>query len=88
MRVTVSLLVFSASKRDSMHPPAYKRNLAALLLNIRRLLKVERETVAIRIANKNKEEGHMKLHTYLNYGGNCEEAFRFYEENLGEGSRC
>ena len=25
----------------------------------------------------------MKLHTYLNYGGNCEEAFRFYEKNLG-----
>src|SRR6266705_1931596 len=30
-----------------------------------------------------KEEEHMKLHTYLNYGGNCEEAFRFYEKNLG-----
>ena len=25
----------------------------------------------------------MKLHPYLNYGGNCAEAFRFYEENLG-----
>jgi PhnB protein len=25
----------------------------------------------------------MKLNTYLNYGGNCEEAFRFYEKNLG-----
>ena len=25
----------------------------------------------------------MKLHTYLNYGGNCDEAFRFYEKNLG-----
>jgi PhnB protein len=25
----------------------------------------------------------MKLHTYLNYGGNCEEAFRFYEKHLG-----
>jgi PhnB protein len=23
------------------------------------------------------------LHTYLNYGGNCEEAFRFYEQHLG-----
>jgi PhnB protein len=30
-----------------------------------------------------KEEEHMKLHTYLNFGGNCEEAFRFYEKNLG-----
>jgi PhnB protein len=30
-----------------------------------------------------KEEEHMKLHTYLNYGGNCAEAFRFYEKNLG-----
>jgi len=25
----------------------------------------------------------MKLITYLNFGGNCAEAFRFYEENLG-----
>lgn len=25
----------------------------------------------------------MKLTTYLNYGGNCEEAFRFYAEHLG-----
>src|SRR5438477_11335011 len=25
----------------------------------------------------------MKLHTYLNVGGNCAEAFRFYEKHLG-----
>ena len=25
----------------------------------------------------------MKLHTQLNFGGNCEEAFRFYEKHLG-----
>lgn len=25
----------------------------------------------------------MQLHTYLNYGGNCEQAFQFYERNLG-----
>jgi PhnB protein len=25
----------------------------------------------------------MKLHTYLNYGGNCEQALRFYEQHLG-----
>ena len=25
----------------------------------------------------------MKLHTFLNYGGNCEQALRFYEEHLG-----
>jgi PhnB protein len=25
----------------------------------------------------------MKLHTYLNYGGNCRQAFRFYEQHLG-----
>ena len=25
----------------------------------------------------------MKLCTYLNYAGNCQEAFRFYEEHLG-----
>ncbi len=25
----------------------------------------------------------MQLHTYLNYGGNCEAAFRFYEQHLG-----
>ena len=25
----------------------------------------------------------MKLYTQLNFGGNCEEAFRFYEQHLG-----
>jgi PhnB protein len=25
----------------------------------------------------------MKLNTYLNYGGNCEQAFKFYEQHLG-----
>ncbi len=25
----------------------------------------------------------MKLFTHLNFGGNCEEAFRFYEQHLG-----
>jgi PhnB protein len=25
----------------------------------------------------------MKLFTYLNYGGNCRQAFEFYEKNLG-----
>jgi len=25
----------------------------------------------------------VKLHTYLNYGGNCKEAFQFYEQHLG-----
>jgi len=25
----------------------------------------------------------MKLHTYLNYGGNCEQAFHFHEKHLG-----
>lgn len=25
----------------------------------------------------------MKLYTYLNYGGNCEAALRFYEQHLG-----
>lgn len=25
----------------------------------------------------------MKLYTYLNYGGACQEAFRFYEQHLG-----
>jgi PhnB protein len=25
----------------------------------------------------------MKLHTYLNYGGNCRQAFEFYEKHLG-----
>ena len=25
----------------------------------------------------------MQLHTYLNFGGNCEQAFRFYQEHLG-----
>jgi uncharacterized glyoxalase superfamily protein PhnB len=26
---------------------------------------------------------HMRLNTFLNFGGNCEEAFRFYEQHLG-----
>ena len=25
----------------------------------------------------------MQLHTYVNYGGTCEQAFRFYEQHLG-----
>jgi PhnB protein len=25
----------------------------------------------------------VQLHTYLNYGGNCEAAFKFYEQHLG-----
>ena len=25
----------------------------------------------------------MKMSTYINFGGNCAEAFRFYEQNLG-----
>jgi PhnB protein len=25
----------------------------------------------------------VQLHTYLNYGGNCEVAFKFYEQHLG-----
>ena len=25
----------------------------------------------------------MKLNTFLNFGGNCEQAFRFYEQHLG-----
>jgi len=25
----------------------------------------------------------VQLHTYLNYGGNCEQAFQFYEKHLG-----
>ena len=25
----------------------------------------------------------MKLHTFLNFGGNCEQAFHFYEKHLG-----
>jgi PhnB protein len=31
----------------------------------------------------NVQEVHVKLHIYLNYGGNCEEAFKFYETHLG-----
>jgi PhnB protein len=30
-----------------------------------------------------KMEGSMKLDIYLNYRGNCERAFRFYEQHLG-----
>ena len=28
----------------------------------------------------------LKLYTYLNFGGNCEEAFRFYESISAENS--
>ena len=30
-----------------------------------------------------RKDQSMQLHTYLNYGGNCEQAFRFYEQQLG-----
>src|SRR5258706_2347599 len=30
-----------------------------------------------------RKNDSMKLYTYLNYGGNCQQAFRFYEEHLG-----
>jgi PhnB protein len=29
------------------------------------------------------ERDHMRLNTFLNFGGNCEQAFRFYEQHLG-----
>jgi PhnB protein len=29
------------------------------------------------------ESNQMKLNTYVNYKGNCKEAFQFYEEHLG-----
>ncbi len=32
---------------------------------------------------KKEKNQPMQLHTYLNYGGNCEQAFRFYEQHLG-----
>jgi PhnB protein len=32
---------------------------------------------------KTQSETAMKLYTHLNFGGNCEEAFRFYEKHLG-----
>jgi PhnB protein len=37
------------------------------------------------IERRKKIEGtkRMELNTYLNYGGNCEQAFRFYEQHLG-----
>src|SRR3954452_12811521 len=28
-------------------------------------------------------DAHMKMHTYVNFGGKCAEAFRFYEKHLG-----
>jgi|SRR6476620_4411800 PhnB protein len=30
----------------------------------------------------NTQRRPVQLHTYLNYGGNCEEAFKFYEKHL------
>ena len=35
------------------------------------------------IASSGVRSSGMKLYTYLNYGGNCAEAFRFYEAHLG-----
>jgi PhnB protein len=32
---------------------------------------------------QNPKETCMKLYTYLNYGGNCRQAFEFYAEHLG-----
>jgi hypothetical protein len=29
-----------------------------------------------------RKDAQMQLHTYLNYDGNCEQAFRFYEQHL------
>jgi PhnB protein len=34
-------------------------------------------------SNQKSEETVMKLNTYLNFHGNCAEAFRFYEKHLG-----
>jgi PhnB protein len=31
----------------------------------------------------NQETRPMKVTTYFNYGGNCQQAFRFYEQHLG-----
>jgi hypothetical protein len=33
--------------------------------------------------HSNRKKWAMKLHMYLNYGGNCAQAFRFYEKHLG-----
>jgi PhnB protein len=36
------------------------------------------------LAAQTSNGGHpVKVNTYLNYGGNCAEAFRFYEQHLG-----
>jgi len=45
-------------------------------------------TAALRLSKKRspfdyRAGGIMQLHTYLNYGGNCEDAFKFYEKHLG-----
>lgn len=37
----------------------------------------------IRIDKSLNQGRPVKLYTYLNYGGNCKEAFRFYEQHLG-----
>jgi PhnB protein len=34
-------------------------------------------------ARPSKQEAIVQLHTYLNFGGNCEQAFKFYEQHLG-----
>src|SRR5918994_5311545 len=36
-----------------------------------------------RLSIRRKGQSFVQLHTYLNYGGNCEQAFRFCEQHLG-----
>jgi PhnB protein len=43
----------------------------------------EHVRIAIGCSRRNGENTFMQLNTYLNYGGNCEQAFRFYEQHLG-----
>jgi PhnB protein len=39
--------------------------------------------LAINVSECRSRRELVQLHTYLNYGGNCEEAFKFYEKYLG-----
>src|SRR5215208_3120248 len=42
-----------------------------------------RDVDSASLSSTSCQEVDVQLHTYLNYGGNCEQAFQFYEQHLG-----
>src|SRR5215208_8513777 len=42
-----------------------------------------RDVDSASLSSTSCQEVDVQLHTYLNYGGNCEQAFQFYQQHLG-----